>query len=470
MAAVIVIMVVVLLLGETALGFLRGWKKSVIRVGVLFAVGLCLYFIAPAVSESFTLWIMSFAGLNYESFEAFITELLSKSEMLSQLTFMSRTLSVFMLSASIPFVYVVLYWVVKLITWPIYAIVAAVIEKKTAPEHTAKAMNDRLIGAAVGLVAAIICGAFTFAPVINLTEAIKDSGEADTLYEFVDSSTDAEVNSEELINCYADNGARYVFKYTGTEFVTGKLSASTADVESDGEVYVFTEEVGSIIKLLPYIKTFTAENASLDDIIVAVRELKTTLVDTRYFSTEEKVAIINAVVNEVKNSGMADGGMLGDILDSYNFDDLDVANNDIERTLEVVEYMNTIGVIDTATNKINEKAVISKTDVDYIVDKFYEMSDPEVKMNSIISTYASSATNGMVTSLFVTDVTGIENPKENATAVFYTLVDVLDMTRDKITADEKNVIFQMLDAMQDNPLVDKDGFNKLYKYAESLVK
>jgi len=158
-----VFMAIVLLFGFL-LGLLRGWKKSTLRffifVGVSVVVLLCMPLILKVTSES-----ININGMSLQEYIASLIEnqMPETAEVMAGAMTMASAMAV---AAVGSIVYLVLFIVIQILTWIIYAICKLFLRKnKTAKKR-------RFIGGLIGLVQGLfVCFVFMI-PVAGFTNVV----------------------------------------------------------------------------------------------------------------------------------------------------------------------------------------------------------------------------------------------------------------------------------------------------------
>ncbi len=239
---------------EAGLGALRGMKKELCRVGSLFAIGLLLFFLVPGIAKTIILASMKLIYPNSASFADVAGILAADMNMDASVGFMIETILALVASLLVPFVFVALFWVCKLISWPIFALVCMIIRnaRKPLPEgndggavtkQRKPDMTERLIGAAIGAVAGLFLGALTFMPLAQLSKSVAAVGK-ETVAEITDGET------ADIVCFWSESPAGTLYRVTQLEDLFGLLHNSLARVEIEDRVYE-AKDLNEVLAIIP---------------------------------------------------------------------------------------------------------------------------------------------------------------------------------------------------------------------------
>ncbi|MCL2540452.1 MAG: hypothetical protein FWE53_03415 [Firmicutes bacterium] len=220
-------------------GAIRGLIKSGFRTGWIVLTAVILLFLTPIITSSIYTVNLSFAGdmlagmlpdtvtlpatltiqslidwalASYLPFD--VSELGATIELIQNLPFL-------LINA---FVFLLLFWLTKVVLWPIWAIIAATVPpfKKKRKDGTPR-KKFRLAGMAVGVVLGLFVASMTLMPVLGILDIVvtvdrktaeKRGPSANGL---VTELAGAEAMS--YVMAYENSPARYILRYTGMEWV-----------------------------------------------------------------------------------------------------------------------------------------------------------------------------------------------------------------------------------------------------------
>lgn len=155
-------------------GLGRGLKKTTFRGLWLVVTAVILFFVTPLVTSMLFNLDISFLGLEFQSIEV-VTIKQTVATYIESTEFAAMATAnpvVFELIEKLPqlilnvFVFVILFWLAKVLLWPIWAIIAASTIKKRDNKGE-KVKKHRLGGLLVGAVVGLFVGSVTLMPVVN---------------------------------------------------------------------------------------------------------------------------------------------------------------------------------------------------------------------------------------------------------------------------------------------------------------
>lgn len=271
-----VICVAFILIGSL-LGFMRGWKNSLIRfVEVLFCAFVA-YFLAGSLAEAvMSVDLSSFgatiAGVTVSTVEQTLTELIGSIGGVSELMKASPTLNA--LFAIVPILivsmilFVLIFFVAKFLVWIIHAIAGSVIRKKLKErddyddEDAGKKIVKRLIGLLVGFFQGVLCFAVVMLPIAGTTyfladevkyirqyqdgTLVEDSAVA-SVYASEDSAKDELGDAEKSLN--EINAKFRVLALFGYKSISTNVVEGLTSFELNGVETSLTAEVNNIVKV-----------------------------------------------------------------------------------------------------------------------------------------------------------------------------------------------------------------------------
>lgn len=260
-------------------GVIRGLKKQSFRLIWIIVVALVLFFVTPVVTKALMNLDLSFVG--YELYEVklttvneFVNNLLLKEEVTGEYAQIFRDnpeVAAYALQIVTIFLnailYVLFFWLFKILLWPIWAIFSAVFIKKKNKDGTKK-KKHRAFGMIVGIVLGIFVGATTIMPVMGIlnvaskieyeTSTVKVDDDGNEVTDkngnkvrtgengFFTKNLSADVG--DLLRAYDKSIPLGVLRYTGIEFFNGAAFDALSTTEIDGKKIVLKNELTSIFK------------------------------------------------------------------------------------------------------------------------------------------------------------------------------------------------------------------------------
>lgn len=258
-------------------GLIRGLKKSLFRGLWLFALALIMFFVTPSISRALCNMDISFLNIKVGDvtatsvFGAIKEAILSVQDiadiadknpslipMIEQLIILVINLIVFPIS----------YWLAKIVTYPIWAIISAIIFKKKKTVVNGKKMRvkvkkHRLSGMLLGAVASVMVLVVTLMPIsgtINLVQKIDDLEYTSVEEDNEGKGLITSVAGEEVmqyVDAYSDSVLSKAFKYTGISFISNSMYDFLSTAKVDGQKVSLSQELQLYVSLYNDINNIT---------------------------------------------------------------------------------------------------------------------------------------------------------------------------------------------------------------------
>ncbi len=288
------------------LGFIRGFKKSFVRLVWLAVTAVVVFFITPLIARTLNSIDISSFGLNIMGPVHHLSDIgvnMINSMNLEEAMASSPALQEFI--ANLPtmilnvIIFVLLFWVLKILFYPLFLFVySRVFDKKKRQERLykkrvkelkkkgmpltddeapapVKSSKLRLLGGLIGMACCLVVMAVTLSPVMGAT----------AMYETVNQNVTIEKNGETVpylstilneniqgyIDAYENSVARKILTYTGVDMTGNMAFGNLAVVNVGGKKIKLVDEVKSAstmynkgLKIYSYAKD--RENLTYNDI------------------------------------------------------------------------------------------------------------------------------------------------------------------------------------------------------------
>lgn len=402
---IFIIAVIALTLAELAIGFVRGFKKSLLRGFFVLGAAVVAFVVSFAFSESITCAVLGMIGLEGSDFPSLTANLISNTG-LDQASTGALTADVSALIASVitPVFFLIIYWVLKFLTWIAYLIVSSVRNKKNASEtpeaseaSNASNIKSRCLGMAVGLgiAAATVIPAVILmtTPVFKLVDVVPDvislaDGKApETAHDYAQTLSTTRIVMDKVV----DSGA--ISEGALIETVTGVLEklidniGEAVDLSGVEITYTSADEISSDLKALEEIiiwsdesgifGAFSGDNSSTKLLVEKLDELLLEL-EKLSFGKQMCDAFTNAFAKEL--FGEAGAEILNEVADSEEMREVVVQFVDIAPVIDEINSGNLAPdspEVQEELDKFAEEFVlpenISDEDIDTLVDSATEI-------------------------------------------------------------------------------------------------
>lgn len=409
-------------------GMVRGFKRTAFRGAWLIITALVLFFVTPLITGMIMNVDLSFLNMEVQGVQLTtiknLIETIAANEGFGDL--LAANPVVLELVQKLPgllintFLFVLLFWLTKILLWPIWAIITASVFKRRDAEGN-KLKRKRLLGMLTGVVIGLFIGSVTLMPIVNTlnmvsgvekdTENLTD-GQGGIITELA--GEDAVVALDYINQTTMSD----VYTYTGFSALSeGMYNYLTTTTINEAEVSLRKELKNAIVayKLATDLMGYDFENVTeelIDDTLVTVNQL----VDVVF-----NIGLVNAVGNDFMPY-VLDGLTSGEEFfiqvpstDNADIDALIMQGLDDISDLQFSDVKNEIKSVISALKTLNDNHVIIGI-MDLVQD------NPELDLataQSIADLLPSGVIDQVLTDLFGSKVISIAGPLAIMGAVNY---------------------------------------------------
>lgn len=394
---IVIIATAILTLFELGMGFLRGLKKSVTRSFFILGCGVVAFTVSVAFSEAITCAVLSAFGLEGSDFSSLTSNLISRASLDEASTnALSSDISLFLDSVIKPLFFLIIYWVLKFLTWIAYLIITKVSAKKDEAK-TSPDVKSRCLGMSVGLGIA----AFTLVPVIILTTTpvfklvdaandvitLIDAKPPETADDYVQTLSTTRIVVDKVVDSGAISEQTLITTVTCVidKFIDNLSGA--VDLSAIKITYTSVDEINADLKTLEEIILWFDENGIFgafmgnnSDTTGLVEKLDEVLVQLEKLSFGKQVcdAFANAFVKEL--FGETGAEILNEVADSEEIREVVVQIADIAPIINEIDSGNLTPESPEVKEELDRFAEefelpegISDEDVDTLIDGVTDM-------------------------------------------------------------------------------------------------
>lgn len=435
LSVVTLVLALIFIAAEAGLGALRGMKKELCRVGSLFAIGLLLFFLVPGLAKTIILAVVNIiypGGSTFSDAAGLIAADLKLDA--ASVGSMIETVLALVASVMVPFVFVALFWVCKLISWPIFALVCLIIRnvrkpfpnaadnavvappvEKAEPDGAAQEvaatedesvkvggvavtkqrkpdMTERLIGAAIGLVAGLFLGALTFMPLAQLSKTVDTVGK-DTVAELAGDEV------ADMVFFWSESPAGSLYRVTQLEGLFGLLHNSLAKVEIEDRVYE-AKNLNEVLEIVPdaLVLLDELENADLESVAAVAEPMKAvveSVLDISLFSDNDKMELVQYVAREALSETAAKNALAADALEAVEGMQYAELKSDVLTAIDLIVVLDRYGLTDTKKLEKLDTSVFSEGFINESADVIYNLNLAEELLPSAIDMALESVLSEM---------------------------------------------------------------------------
>lgn len=376
-------------------GIVRGFKKSLFRGIWLFVLALIMFFLTPTISKAICNLNIEFLNLSIQGepvtsiYDAINTLVMSQekvAEMVESNPDLIPLIEELIVLFINTFMFPILFWLAKIVTYPIWAIISAIVFKKKkikvdGKKKILKTKKYRFAGLLIGAVSGVMILAVTFMPINGTIKLIKEVDEIE--YSGGENgegiiTTMLGKENMEYIDSYSNSILSKALKYTGITYISNSMYNFLSTKKIDDQKVSLTEEVKLYVKLYNDFEVIQKTNFTTIDklgmsnflnssenlikslfssklIKVAGDDLITYAIDLleqnetftnkiNSISIDELRELANQAIEELKTSNVStvQQDLLNAVYICKSLNDNDIMIPLIHNTVEPIEYLNLV--------------------------------------------------------------------------------------------------------------------------------
>ena len=247
-------------------GMVRGFKKSLFRGVWLVLLAMIMFFLTPTISSALFNINLDFLGIIingekvhtiYETAYNILTTQEQIADVITNnpsiLPLIEELIVLFLNTIMFP----ILFWVAKIVTWPIWAIISAIIFKKkkvmvAGKKKVIKTKKYRFVGMMVGAVAGVMVMTITLMPVNGTIKLIQ---EVDAIEYYASANGEGIITSMlgsenmKYIDAYNNTIVAKAMKYSGITGISNGMYNFLSTKKIDDQKVVLSDEVKLYVTL-----------------------------------------------------------------------------------------------------------------------------------------------------------------------------------------------------------------------------
>jgi hypothetical protein len=375
---IITILIVAL---EAMIGYERGIRKNLIRVIMLFLVAVLTFFITPPVVE----YIVRKLILTNKLYDYLYTMTGVNMGTYSFLRVSAVNLFTVFLN---PFVYVILFWIGKLLSFGIYLLLDRYILKKKLPKlFPCPTKKSSIAGGVLGGFYAILIGAIFFMPISAYSELLQNTekaavaeGEAGTVSELFG------VGNYSMAISYQRTPSYYFYKYTGSKYLGDAMFSALSEKKIEEATVSVDRSITSIVRVYHAAKLLKgAGNATaaedMEGYIGAISVIVDEFAGQDIVSgtDQEKLTLMKDVLDH--STAISDNNLLKTITSNMEYASFDSLQQDLQLLTEFTTLLNEkellTDILDNysrittreAMDKLEDEMIVRIADILYSMDR-----------------------------------------------------------------------------------------------------
>lgn len=368
---------------EVMIGYERGIRKNIFRMFMLILVAVLTLYITPPVVELVVReliitnklydFLYGLTGVNPSSY-LFIRE---------------TAVNMFDVFLN-PFVYVVLFWILKLISFGIYLLLDRyIMNKKFNKLFPSPNKRSSIAGGVLGGLYAVLIGAVFFMPISAYSELLQKTEESMALIEGQEGTvSDLLGDNYRFAISYKRTPSYYFYKYTGSQYLGDAMFSSLSKKETDLATVSVERYLTSIIRVYDAAKRIYSMNQGKTSYDLE-RYVHSMSVIVDEFARPEIVSGTDmeklALLEDILQTGSLFGNntILNTLTQNMDYETLEALELDMKHVTELMTLLQEKDILsDILEDKsdITSLEVMDKLDDEFIVriaDKLYSMEQAE---------------------------------------------------------------------------------------------
>lgn len=247
-------------------GIIRGFKKSLFRGLWLFAIALIMFFLTPTISKALCNMNLGFINISIQGqkctsiYDTIYTLVMSQqniADLISNNPSLLPLVEELIVLLINTFMFPILFWLAKIVTYPIWAIISAIVFKKKkikvdGKKKVVKTKKYRFAGLIIGAVSGVMALAITLMPVNGTINLIR---EVDAIEYSAGEDGNGIVttmfgkNNMEYIDAYTNSSLSKALKYTGITFMSNSMYEFLSTKKIDDQKVSLSEEIKLYVQL-----------------------------------------------------------------------------------------------------------------------------------------------------------------------------------------------------------------------------
>ncbi|MGN0505472.1 MAG: hypothetical protein ACI4FZ_02870 [Lachnospiraceae bacterium] len=438
-------------------GFRRGIAKEGVRLALWAVVFTCFCFLLPFAAEQLPVFLAGKFGLSVADTEQLVAELLKKSGILRRDTYLILPAAALLRSVLVPFLTVGFYWISWLLSGLVYLPVVRLCFKENENEKWKAA--SKAAGLVFGIVFALFGGMLTLYPEARLSTAIKEGDTSEMLSE--KSAVVASFN-----NCYEGTPAQMIYRYTGMEWLAGKVHTALTGTVITEEGQNFWAEVP---KAVSFCSGAYGVYSQMKEPQAAETGLRQQMVQTAesyfsfgFLSEENSLLLLRHLTAELENR--SEEKIVAKLFGWVEFNSRAQVIGDIGTFGALLELLQNQGILEAVQEQT--AVVLDRETGTAMIEELYLLSNAETVVPEFLNFIYSQLMEGEAEELLRTEQFVLdEQTKENVTEVVDVMCRLSVLLEDtaSFTAEQKKEALDTIKELKDNEAVGLKNYTTLLR-------
>lgn len=376
---------------EVMIGYERGIRKNIIRAVMLILVAFLTLLITPAIVDLIVRnliltnnlydYLYRLTGVNPISY-GFVQE---------------SAVNMFVVFLN-PFVYVILFWILKLISFGIYLLIDRyIINRKLTKLFPCPTKKGSIAGAVLGGFYAILIGAIFFMPVSAYSELLQETEKTTTLVDGENGAVSEMFGNGNyrIAVSYQRTPSYYFYKYTGSKIVGDAVFASLSERETENATVSVEHYIPSIARVYRATRVLQGLDTASDTLTVTDYITSFNVIVAEIASQElitgtdkEKLSLMQDIVKQ--SVTIQENRILQAIAKDMRYETITALQQDMKileefSTLLVEKEM--ISDLMMGSSELSSEEVIERLDDEFVLriaDVLYSMDQADIVVPMIM--------------------------------------------------------------------------------------
>ena len=370
---------------EVMIGYERGIRKNLIRTLMLILVAVFTLFLTTPVVELIVRELIDTNRLN---------------DYLYGLTGVNSSYYPFVQESAVnlftvflnPFIYVVLFWILKFITFGLYILFDRyIIKRKLIKLFPCPSRRSSIAGGVLGGIYAVFIGAIFFMPVSAYSELLQETEKASTVIEGEDGAVTDLLGSDNyhIAVSYQRTPSYYFYKYTGSKYLGDAVFSTLSTKKTEAATVSVDRYLPSIVRVYQAAKRLQGMNQSSEETDIEGYIYSLNVITEEFASQElltgtdqEKLALVKDYLQQ--NTVINSNSTLQALITKMDYESIAALQQDLKVMTELSSLLKEKEMLSDLLNYTSESSpqeLIERIDEDFIVqiaDLLYSMDQAEL--------------------------------------------------------------------------------------------
>lgn len=370
---------------EIMIGYERGIRRNLVRTIMLILVAVLTMYITPPTVELIVRELILTNRLNDYLYG------LTGVNPSDYLFVQKSTVNLFTVFLN-PFIYVALFWVLKLISFGLYLLIDRyIIKKKLMKLFPSPTRKSSIAGGVLGGVYAVLIGAIFFMPISAYSELLRETEKASIVMQGEDGAVSDLLGTDNyrIAVSYQRTPSYYFYKYTGSKYLGDAMFTTLSTKSTETATVSVNRYIPSIARVYQAAKFLQGMNqgteaTDIDGYIFSMNVIVEEFASQELITgtDQEKLSLLKDYLQQ--STAINENSMLQLFITNMDYESITALQQDMRLLTElstILEEKEMLSDILNYTSELSPQELIDKLDKEFIVqiaDKLYSMDQAEI--------------------------------------------------------------------------------------------